>query len=40
MFPRSRGEFGGKVLRIGGLAGIKAAGAARSGQRRPGPLDC
>ena len=40
MFPRSRGEFGGKVQRIGGLAGIKAAGAARLGQRRPGPLDC
>ena len=40
MFPQSRGEFGGKVQRIGGLAGIKAAGAARSVQRRPGPLDC
>ena len=32
MFPRSRGA--------GSLAGIKAAGAARLGQRRPGPLDC
>ena len=40
MFSWSSGEFGGKVQRTGSLAGIKAAGAARLGQRRPGPLDC
>ena len=40
MFPRSRGEFDGKVQGTGSLAGIKAAEAARLGQRRPGPLDC
>ena len=40
MFPRSRGEVGGKVQGTGSMAGIKAAGAARLGQRRPGLLDC
>ena len=40
MLPWSRGEFGGKVQGTGSMAGIKAAGAARLGQRRPGPLNC